>query len=105
MVMETLGNLGINPISSVFEENLLTVQAGPLSGKTFVLTGALSRPRPEFEKMIAAAGGKATGSVTKKTDYLVAGEGGGSKRQKAEKLNIPIINEEELFKLIHPLQD
>lgn len=103
--METLGNLGINPISSVFEENLLTVQAGPLSGKTFVLTGALSRPRPEFEKMIAAAGGKATGSVTKKTDYLVAGEGGGSKRQKAEKLNIPIINEEELFKLIHPLQD
>lgn len=105
MVMETLGNLGINPISSVFEENLLTVQAGPLSGKTFVLTGALSRPRPEFEKIIAAAGGKATGSVTKKTDYLVAGEGGGSKRQKAEKLNIPIINEEELFKLIHPLQD
>lgn len=102
MVMETLGNLGINPISSVFEENLLTVQAGPLSGKTFVLTGALSRPRPEFEKMIAAAGGKATGSVTKKTDYLVAGEGGGSKRDKAVKLGVPIIGESDLMSMLSP---
>ncbi len=102
MVMETLGNLGINPNSSVFEENLLTVQAGPLSGKTFVLTGALSRPRPEFEKMIAAAGGKATGSVTKKTDYLVAGEGGGSKRDKAVKLGVPIIGESDLMSMLSP---
>ena len=100
MVMETLGKLGINPASSVFEENLLTVQAGPLSGKTFVLTGALSRPRPEFEKMIAAAGGKATGSVTKKTDYLVAGEGGGSKRDKAVKLGVPIIGESDLLSML-----
>ena len=100
MVMETLGKLGINPVSSVFEENLLTVQAGPLSGKTFVLTGALSRPRPEFEKMIAAAGGKATGSVTKKTDYLVAGEGGGSKRDKAVKLGVPIIGESDLLSML-----
>ncbi len=75
---------------------VVPAESGPLKGKTFVLTGALSRPRPEFEKLIAAAGGKATGSVTKNTDYLVAGEGGGSKRDKAAKLGIPIIGEAEL---------
>ena len=73
---------------------------GALSGKVFVLTGALSRPRPEFEKMITAAGGKATGSVTKNTTYLVAGEGGGSKRDKAAGLGIPVIGEEELLILL-----
>lgn len=102
MVQKTLAELNINPLSSGFEENFLTVQAGPLSGKTFVLTGALSRPRPEFEKMIAEAGGKATGTVTKKTDYLVAGEGGGSKRDKAVKLGIPIIGEADLLSMLSP---
>ena len=99
-VLQTLGSLGINPVSAGFTENLNNLAEGPLSGKTFVLTGALSRPRPEFEKMIAAAGGKATGSVTKNTTYLVAGEGGGSKRDKAAKLGIPIIGEEELISLL-----
>jgi DNA ligase (NAD+) len=99
-VMTTLNRLGINPISAGFTENLNTLAEGPLNGKTFVLTGALSRPRPEFEKMIAAAGGKATGSVTKNTTYLVAGEGGGSKRDKAAKLGIPIIGEAELLILL-----
>ena len=102
MVINTLNQLGINPGSSGYKENLLTEQAGPLSGKTFVLTGALSRPRPEFEKLIAAAGGKATGSVTKKTDYLVAGEGGGSKRDKAVKLGVPIIGENDLMAMLSP---
>ncbi len=99
-VLKTLGELGINPASAGFTENLNNQAEGPLSGKTFVLTGALSRPRPEFEKMIAAAGGKATGSVTKNTTYLVAGEGGGSKRDKAAKLGIPVIGEEELITLL-----
>ena len=102
LVQKKLAELGINPISASYAENLNTVAQGPLAGKTFVLTGALSRPRPEFEKMIAAAGGKATGSVTKKTDYLVAGEGGGSKRDKAAKLNIPIIGEQELLDMLNP---
>ena len=99
-VLQTLGELNINPASAGFTENLNNQAEGPLSGKTFVLTGSLSRPRPEFEKMIAAAGGKATGSVTKNTTYLVAGEGGGSKRDKAAKLGIPVIGEEELITLL-----
>lgn len=100
IVVSTLTELGINPAAAGFVENLKNQAEGPLSGKTFVLTGALSRPRPEFEKMIAAAGGKATGSVTRNTTYLVAGEGGGSKRDKAAKLGIPIIGEEELLALL-----
>ncbi len=99
-VLSTLTDLGINPVSAGFVENMNNQTEGPLSGKTFVLTGALSRPRPEFEKMIAAAGGKATGSVTKNTTYLVAGEGGGSKRDKAAKLGIPVIGEEELLTML-----
>ena len=100
VVRETLHQLGINPAAEGYVENMKQQATGVLSGKTFVLTGALSRPRPEFEKLIAAAGGKATGSVTKNTTYLVAGEGGGSKRDKAAKLNIPIIGEEELLTLL-----
>lgn len=103
-VMDTLAAFGINPASPTFTENMNTVAEGPLSGKTFVLTGALSRPRPDFEKMIAAAGGKATGSVTKNTTYLVAGEGGGSKRDKAAKLGIPVIGEDELLAMINASQ-
>ena len=99
-VLSTLTGMGINPASAGFIENMNNQAEGPLSGKTFVLTGALSRPRPEFEKLIAAAGGKATGSVTKNTTYLVAGEGGGSKRDKAAKLGIPVIGEEELIAML-----
>ena len=99
-VMNALSRLGINPAAERFTENLNTQAQGPLSGKTFVLTGALSRPRPEFEKLIAAAGGKATGSVTRNTTYLVAGEGGGSKRDKAAKLGIPVIGEADLLTLL-----
>ena len=98
-VISTLNQLGINPSSPTYSESGGTTE-GPLSGLTFVLTGALSRPRPEFERLIAQAGGKATGSVTKKTSYLVAGEGGGSKRDKALKLNIPIIGEEDLLNML-----
>lgn len=100
-VLAALAELDIAPLSAGYTENLNEAADGPLSGKTFVLTGALSRPRPEFEKMIAAAGGKATGSVTKNTTYLVAGEGGGSKRDKAAKLGIPVIGEAELLAMLN----
>ncbi len=98
-VVATLAELGINPATPGYSEQRQEA-TGPLAGKSFVLTGALSRPRPEFERLIAAAGGKATGSVTQKTDYLVAGEGGGSKRDKAAKLGVPVIDEETLMQMM-----
>jgi DNA ligase (NAD+) len=68
--------------------------AGALAGKTLVLTGTLpSLTRDEAAELIVAAGGKVTGSVSKKTDYVVAGEEAGSKLAKAEQLGIPILDE------------
>jgi DNA ligase (NAD+) len=72
-----------------------------LAGKTFVLTGSLAYyTRDEAKKMIEDAGGKVTGSVSKKTDYVVAGEDAGSKLDKAKELGVAVINEEEMQRLI-----
>ncbi|MGF1589409.1 MAG: helix-hairpin-helix domain-containing protein, partial [Pleurocapsa sp.] len=71
------------------------------SGKTFVITGTLpSLKRDEAKKLIEQAGGKVTGSISKKTDYLLSGENAGSKLAKAEKLNITQLNEAELINLL-----
>lgn len=75
--------------------------AGPLKDKTFVLTGTLANlTREAATEMIEAAGGKVTGSVSKKTDYVVAGESPGSKLAKAEKLGVTILDEEGLRTLL-----
>ena len=72
-----------------------------LTGKTFVITGTLpSLKRSEAQKLIEQAGGKVTGSISKKTDYLLLGENAGSKLAKAEKLGIPQLSEAELLELI-----
>jgi DNA ligase (NAD+) len=71
--------------------------ASPLEGLTFVVTGKLSGfTRREIKEYIQAHGGRVTGSVSSKTDYLVAGEDAGSKLQKAEQLGTSIIAEETL---------
>ena len=71
------------------------------AGKTFVLTGSLTRfTRDEAEAMIADHGGKASGSVSKKTSYVVAGEAAGSKLRKAQELGIPVLSEEEFLALL-----
>ncbi|GAC1527291.1 MAG: NAD-dependent DNA ligase LigA [Thermoleophilaceae bacterium] len=74
---------------------------GPLAGKTFVLTGTLeSLSRERATELIEAAGGKVTGSVSKKTDYLVAGEDPGSKLAKAEQAGTEVIGERGLLELL-----
>ena len=71
-----------------------------LAGKTFVLTGTLAKyTRDEAKKMIEDAGGKVAGSVSKKTDYVVAGADAGSKLDKAKELGVPVIDEKEMEKL------
>ena len=72
-----------------------------LSGKKFVLTGTLpTLKRTEARAMIEELGGKVVSSVSGKTDFLLAGEGAGSKRKKAEDLGIPIVNEEDFLRMI-----
>jgi DNA ligase (NAD+) len=77
------------------------VEEGPLTGKTLVVTGTLERfSRQEAEAAIRQAGGRATGSVSKKTDYLVAGAEAGSKLAKATKLGVAVIDEAAFEKLL-----
>jgi DNA ligase (NAD+) len=74
---------------------------GPLSGKAFVLTGTLPNlKRDEAKRRIQEAGGRVVSSVSKKTDYLVAGDEAGSKLRKAEDLSITILGEAELLELL-----
>ena len=96
LVLEKLAERGIDP-----KEPVQAVTAGPLSGKTLVVTGTLSAPRADVQKRIEAAGGKVTGSVTKKTSYLVAGaDTGKTKLEAAQKHGVTVIDEAELAKLI-----
>ena len=74
---------------------------GPLAGKRFVITGTLeAMPRNEAKRRLQALGGKVSGSVSGKTDYLVAGANPGSKRAKAEALEVAVLDEAEFLKLI-----
>jgi DNA ligase (NAD+) len=76
-------------------------KSGPLNGLTFVLTGTLPNlSRDEAKRLIESAGGKVSGSVSKKTNYLVAGDEAGSKLTKAQELGVRIVTEEELLDLI-----
>lgn len=98
-----------DPVKSKILDALLThvtviadeaPQSGKLAGKTFVLTGTLSMPREEAEAKIRALGGTASGSVSKKTSYLVAGESAGSKLDKARELGVQVLNEAEFVRML-----
>jgi DNA ligase (NAD+) len=84
-----------------FEEEGPPPSEGPLAGKTLVLTGSLpTLTREDATQRILAAGGRVTGSVSKNTDYVVAGESAGSKLEKAEKLEVRVVDEAGLVALL-----
>ena len=98
-ILHRMKELGIRPKS----EKVSAKRAAelPLAGKTFVLTGTLpSMTREEATEKIEALGGHVTGSVSKNTDYVLAGAGPGSKIDKAKELGIRIIDEAEFRKLV-----
>jgi DNA ligase (NAD+) len=75
--------------------------AQPLAGRTLVLTGTLpGLTRDAAKALIEAAGGKVAGSVSKKTDFVVAGDEAGSKLEKARELGVPVLDEAGLMKLL-----
>ena len=95
-LIEDLKKLGLT-----FEEEGPPPGEGPLAGQTFVLTGTLpTLTREQATEAIVAAGGKVTGSVSKKTAYLVAGESPGSKLANAERMGVPVIGEDGLRELL-----
>ena len=96
-LVSRLRKAGVNDTSELYQPQAAT---GPLTSKTFVLTGTLPNlKREEAAAKIEAAGGKVTSSVSKKTDYVVAGTDAGSKLEKARQLGVKILDEEELLRL------
>jgi DNA ligase (NAD+) len=82
-------------------ESKRVISDARFAGKTFVLTGALSKfTRDEATEKIELFGGKAAGSVSKKTSFVVVGENAGSKERKARELGIPILTEDEFLEMI-----
>lgn len=93
-LLDKLGALGIDPTGTV-------AAAGVFTGKTFVLTGTLpTLKREDAEQRILAAGGKVSGSVSKKTSFVLAGADAGSKLEKAQALGVSVIDEAELVRLL-----
>jgi len=98
-LIEDLRNLGLNFGEPVSEQP--QAEEGILEGKTLVVTGTLQRfTRDEIHEMIRKHGGKPTGSVSRKTDYLVVGEDAGSKLSKAESLGVATISEDEFLEMV-----
>lgn len=97
-ILIRLRNKGLN---FNIAENLISSQSSLLQGKSFVVSGIFSKSRDEIKAMIERYGGRNIGSVSSKTDFILAGDNmGPEKKIKAQKLNIPIITEEEFYKMI-----
>lgn len=96
-VLDSLGELGVvieNPDYGTGP------RAGAFEGKSIVITGTLSRPREHFEKLIEDQGGRAAGTVSKKTAFVLAGSEAGSKLEKAKKLGVKVLTEHEFLALV-----
>ena len=96
-LLEALKKAGLNFHALPGE---LEVRGGVFSGKKFVITGTLSQPREEFIRRIQSQGGSVAGSVSAKTDFVLAGEEAGSKMEKARSLGVRVISEKEFEKLV-----
>jgi DNA ligase (NAD+) len=97
-VLEDLADAGVE---AELPDVTPAAAGGPLEGKSVVVTGTLPGfSRQEAEEAIRAAGGKPAGSVSKKTDYLVAGESAGSKLAKAQELGVPVLDEDGFRRLL-----
>ncbi|MCO5314960.1 MAG: NAD-dependent DNA ligase LigA [Solirubrobacterales bacterium] len=98
---EMIGRLREAGLRFELSESERRPEAGPLSGKTVVLTGTLpDLTRDEAGALVRQAGGKVTGSVSKKTDFVVAGESAGSKLEKAERLGVTVLDREGFDRLL-----
>ena len=101
-VMEQMKRHQLDPLS----DNYLPIPKAvdrshlPFSGKTFVITGTLSAPRDDFKLLIEQNGGKVSGSISASTHFLLCGEGGGSKRDKATELGVSIIDESQFNQML-----
>ncbi len=91
--LQKILDAGVCPVSADTAGNAL-------QGKSIVLTGTLSRPRQDFEVIIEQNGGKPTSSISKKTDYVLAGTAAGSKLDKARELGVAILDEEAFYELL-----
>lgn len=102
-ILEELKACGLNFGTAIEKkDNEASGNSQVLSGKTVVVTGTLHRfTRDEIKELIISHGGKASGSVSKNTDYLVAGENAGSKLTKAEELKVEILSEDQFLELIN----
>ena len=98
-LLQKLADAGVTPLSAAPQGE------GPLTGQTFVFTGALSFAREEGERRVKALGGKASGSVSKNTSYVVLGEKAGSKADKARQLNVPTLDEAGFMDLMGELEE
>jgi DNA ligase (NAD+) len=98
-IIAQLKAIGIDPKMKVVKPE--EAASLPLAGKTFVVTGSLQKfDRKQIEDLIVQLGGKASGSVSKKTSFLVAGEAAGSKLDKAKELKVEILSEDDFLKII-----
>ena len=100
-VLRELVDAGVVPERPVVREAAPGAADGPLAGRTVVVTGTIEGfKREEAEDAVRAAGGKPAGSVSKKTDYVVAGPGAGSKLQKAAELGVPVLDADGFRRLL-----
>lgn len=99
-ILQRFTELDLNPESDNYAPIPAEAPQLPLTGKTFVITGTLTESRDHYKALIEQNGGKVSGTVSKKTDYLLAGESAGSKLEKATQLGVKILGEQSLNDLL-----